>query len=301
MNIGIVNVDSKMANYALMKISSYHKSRGDNVEWANPFEHYDIVYKSKILSFSNDDNTCYNADQIIMGGTGYDVKSKLPEEIENHTNLDYSIYPNCNYSIQFFSRGCIRSCSFCIVREKEGLIHPVAPINYNPNGQYIEVFDNNFFANPQWKDAINKLKETNQPVNFHGVDVRIMNEEQASALNSLKLKSEIKIAWDSADIDLTNKLKEVTKYIKNNKLRCYVLVNYNTTIDEDLYRLRKLKEIGILPFVMIYRDPNNKNEVSQYHKDLARWCNRPELFKTMDFKDFSPRKNFKCSSYFNEK
>ena len=290
-----------MANYALMKISSYHKSRGDSVEWANPFEHYDIVYKSKILSFSNDDNTCYNADKIIMGGTGYDVKSKLPDEIENHTNLDYSIYPNCNYSIQFFSRGCIRSCSFCIVRKKEGFIHPVTPLNYNPNGQYIEVLDNNFFANPQWKDAINELKSINQPVNFHGVDVRIMNEEQAFALNSLKLKSKIKIAWDSAEIDLTDKLNKITKFINKRKLRCYVLVGYNTTIDDDLYRLRKLKEIGILPFVMIYRDPNNRNEISQYHKDLARWCNRPELFKTMDFKDFSPRKNFKCENYLNEK
>ena len=159
------------------------------------------------------------------------------------------------------------------------------------------MFDNNFFANPQWKDAINELKSINQPVNFHGVDVRIMNEEQAFALNSLKLKSKIKIAWDSAEIDLTDKLNKITKFINKRKLRCYVLVGYNTTIDDDLYRLRKLKEIGILPFVMIYRDPNNRNEISQYHKDLARWCNRPELFKTMDFKDFSPRKNFKCENY----
>ena len=175
MRIGLVDVDGhNFPNFALMKISSYHKSLGDEVEWAMPLKNnYDIVYKSKIFTFTNDDMTPWNV-KVIKGGTGYDIESKLPKEIEDVEDLDYSIYPQYNFSIQFFSRGCIRKCPFCLVRQKEGYIHEVTPTSLNPNGKHIEVLDNNFFANPSWKESVNWLLEANQKVKLHGVDVRIM-------------------------------------------------------------------------------------------------------------------------------
>lgn len=300
MNIGLVDVDGhNFPNIALMKISSYYKDKGHYVEWANPiFGKYDKVYKSKIFTFSEDDKTPYNCE-VIKGGTGYDIKSKLPDNIEKHYKLDYSIYPQFNYSVQRLSIGCIRKCPFCIVREKEGYIRPVDPLNLNPKGEWIEVLDNNFFANPEWKSAIKYLLSKNQKVNLHGVDIRIMNEEQAFWLNKLKLKSNIHIAWDLPNIDLTEKLKEVTKYIKPYKLTCYVLVGFNSTIEQDVYRLNRLKELKILPFVQPYRDYENKRTVTQYERDIARWANRAWLFKSMDFKDYEPRRGFKCINYFN--
>lgn len=297
MRIGLIDTDSKMANFALMRISSYHKERGDEVVWADTFSHYDRVYQSKVFTFSQDDQTIYYADEIVRGGTGYDVKSRLPEEIENHCGLDYSIYPNCNYSIQFFSRGCIRSCPFCIVREKEGYLRSVAPMNYNPKGEWVEVLDNNFFANPNWRNAIEELQRNGQPVNLHGVDIRLMNEEQAEALSTLKLKQNVKIAWDLPEIDLEPKLREVVKYIKPYRLTCYVLVGFNSTIKQDMRRLEILRELGITPFVMIYRDPVNRREPNNYCKDLARWVNKPQLFKSVKFEDYEPRKDFKCKEY----
>lgn len=298
MNIGLIDVDNKMANFALMRISSYHKSIGDTVSWASMFDSYDRIYKSKVFSFSKDDNSIYETKEIVKGGTGYDIKSILPVEIENHYGLDYSIYPNCNYSIQFFSRGCIRSCPFCIVREKEGFLKPVQPMNYNPKGEWVEVFDNNFFANPNWREAVDELKRNGQPVNLHGVDIRLMNEEQAAALSTLKLKQNIKIAWDLPEIDLEPKLREVVKYIKPHRLTCYVLVGFNSTIEQDMHRLNILRELKITPFVMVYRDPNNNNTIEKYHQDLARWVNKTMLFKSMRFEDYSPRKGFKCEEYF---
>ena len=125
-----------------------------------------------------------------------------------------------------------------------------------------------------------------------------MNEEQAYWLNKLKLKTAIHIAWDLPQLDLTDKLKEVTKYISPSKLRCYVLVGFDSTIEQDLFRLNRLKQLKIAPFVMPYRDFDNETKPSQYMKDVARWANNMWLFKSCDFADFEPRKGFRCKEYF---
>lgn len=298
MKIGLLDIDGhNFPNYALMKISQYWKCEGAEVEWANPFEHYDIIYRSKIFTFSPDDMIYYDADKVVKGGTGYDIKSKLPYEIEI-SDLDYSIYPQYDFSVMFFSRGCIRKCPFCLVYEKEGHIQPVNPKNLNPNGKHIEVLDNNFFANPKWMEAVDFLNNTGQPVNLHGVDVRIMNEQQAKAINTMKLKSNIHIAWDNPNIDLRRQLEKILEWIPAYKLTCYVLIGFNSTMEQDLMRLYTLKSLGILPFVQPYRDYENKRKPTAYEKDLARWANRAWLFKSIDFHQFYPRKNFCCKQYF---
>ena len=184
-------------NFALMRISAYHKARGDQVEWATTFNQYDKVMASKVFTFTPDFNyLTLNANVIEKGGTGYNIASRLSDDVENSLLMDYSIYPQYPFSIQFFSRGCIRRCPFCLVREKEGDIQSVEPVELNPMGKWIEVLDNNFFANPEWKYAVDYLLKAKQPIKLHGVDVRIMNEEQAYWLNKLKMKQNIHIAWD---------------------------------------------------------------------------------------------------------
>lgn len=301
--LGLLDVDGhNFPNLALMKISSYYKSKGEQIEWAMPLMgEYDKIFASKIFTFTPDFNPLeYKSSQIIKGGTGYDIKKCLPNEIESVRTPDYSLYPNHQFSIQFYSRGCIRKCPFCLVREKEGYIHPVEPMELNPKGKWIEVLDNNFFANPEWKSSIEHLQKQRQPVKFHGVDVRIMTEEQAYYLNRTRLKGGVHIAWDLPQLDLTDKLREITKYIKPSKLVCYVLVGFNSTIEQDYFRLRTLKDFGILPFVQPYRDFTNRRKPTQYEKDIARWANRMWLFNTMDFKDYEPRKGFKCGQYFKQ-
>lgn len=302
MRIGLVDVDSHSGfpNLALMKISRYHKDAGDDVEWAMPlFGEYDKIYASKIFTFSQEPNwNEYTYKDLEKGGTGYDIKKSLPPPIDSILNPDYSIYPKCNFSIQFYSRGCIRHCPFCLVNEKEGRIHPVEPMELNPKGEWIEVLDNNFFANPEWRKAVDHLIKCGQPIKFHGVDVRIMDEEQAFWLNKLKMKGYIHIAWDLPKIDLTPQLEAMIKYINPRKIACYVLIGFNSTKEQDLMRLNTLKRLGILPFVQPYRDYTTNRQPSQYEKDLARWANRAWFFKSMDFMDYEPRKGFKCSSYF---
>lgn len=301
MKIGLVDVDGhNFPKIALMKIASYHRQQGDTVEWAFPFEPYDRIYMSKIFTFTPDDRTAYQCTDIRRGGTGYNIKSHLPDEIERHTELAYDLYPQHKFSVQFYSRGCIRNCPFCLVHDKEGKIHPVEPMELNPNGKWIEVLDNNFFANPEWRKAVENLRKSKQPVKFHGIDIRIMDEEQAAALNSLRLKNGIHIAWDLPQLDLTSQLEDITRYIKPYKIVCYVLIGFNSTREQDLFRLRTLKRLGINPFVQPFRDYKIQRKPSQYEKDIARWANRAWLFKAMDFMDYEPRKGFKCSEYFAE-
>lgn len=298
MKIGLIDVDGhNFPNLALMKIAGYHRAKGDDVDWAFHFEHYDRIYKAKVFSFTPDDNTADDADEIVKGGTGYDIASRLPNEIDEWRKPDYSIY-GFPFTIQFYSRGCIRHCPFCLVHDKEGDIHPVEPMELNPIGKWIEVLDNNFFANPEWREAIKHLKKQGQPINFHGVDIRIMDAEQAEALKGLRLKRNIHIAWDLPQLDLTDKLKEIVMVIPARKLSCYVLVGFNSTPEQDLHRVRILKSLGITPFVQPFRDYENKTKPSQYAKDFARWANRVQLLKSCDFLDLEIRKNFKCSKYF---
>jgi len=301
-NIGLIDVDGHngFPNLALMKLSAWHKSVGDSVDWYNIFGKYHKCYLSKIFTFSPDYGLVMNnVGEIVRGGTGYDVKSVLPAEIDAVRNPDYSIYPKCDYSIQFYSRGCIRKCPFCLVSEKEGYVRAVEPMELNPRGKWIEVLDNNFFASPEWPSAVADLKKRKQPVKFHGVDVRIMTEEMAFALNSLRLKNGIHIAWDLPWMDLRPQLREMLKWIKPDKIVCYVLIGFNSTKEQDYERLRYLKELGILPFVQPYRDFENRRRPSAYEQDIARWANRMWLFNTSDFMDYVPREGVKGSDYFS--
>lgn len=126
MRIGLVSVDSKIINYALAKISAYHKSKGDVVEWADPmFGEYDIVYQSKIFTFTPDDTNVYNTKEIERGGTGYSITSQLPPEIDR-LQPDYSLYPEIDdkTAYGFLTRGCSNSCKWCVVPQKEGMVKP---------------------------------------------------------------------------------------------------------------------------------------------------------------------------------
>ena len=212
MKIGLYNLEPKIVNTAMMQVSQYHKQQGDEVYEYKPLYHdcYDKIYAFSLFDFTDKG---YIRNDMITGGTGFDIKSRLPKEIED-CDYDWSLYLNCDYSIVWFSRGCIRNCPFCVVRQKEGYIHSVEPKNLNPNGKWIRVQDNNFFANPQWREAINQLVEWDQPVDLQGIDVRIFNDEQGEALQKLKFKYPLKIGWDNPRENIDDKVEHLLEYCK---------------------------------------------------------------------------------------
>ena len=277
--VGLYNLEPQINNSAMMQVSQYYKDNGHEVYIYSPLYHdwYDIIYAFSLFDYTD---KRYVRKDMITGGTGFDISSKLPKEIEE-SNLDYSIFPDCNYSIIWFSRGCIRNCPFCVVREKEGYIQPVTPKNLNPNGEFIKVMDNNFFANPKWRDSIHQLQEWDQPVDIQGFDIRLFDEEQGHALNSLKHYHKIKFAWDNPKQNLDDKIELLLDYIKPHNLMCYVLIGYWSTEEEDLYRVMHLsEEYKIMSFVMPY------DKFDNYQLNFARWCNNKVLFKTRSWQEY---------------
>ncbi len=277
MRIGLIDIEPKIFNTAYMQISHYHKSKGDTVEWWSPLTdgQFGHVYCSSIFDYTDKSEIPKRA---ICGGTGFDLTTKLPFDCR----YDYSIYPKCDCSFVWFSRGCNRNCPFCIVREKEGALRPVKPKRkLNPNGTYIKVQDNNFFAGPKWHLALADLVIMGQPVDFAGgIDARILTETQCLALVRLKHHKQIKIAWDNPKEDLEPKLQDIIKIIKPYRLMCYVLIGYWSTPEEDLYRVETLRKLKIDPFVMPY------NKKDPYQKAFARWVNHKACFASTSWKKY---------------
>lgn len=239
---------------------------------------YDKIYAFSLFDFTDKG---YCTPDMIKGGTGFDVKSRLPKEIED-SDLDYSIFPECDYSIIWFSRGCFRNCPFCVVREKEGYIKPVEPKNLNPNGKYIKVMDNNFFGNPSWRSSVDQLLDWNQPVDLQGFDIRIFDEEQGEALTQLKHHKAFKFAWDNPREDIDDKIDLLLNYIRPYKLMCYVLIGYWSTPEQDLHRVMHLWEkYHIHAFAMPY------NKFDEYQRRFARWCNNKIIFKSCTWEEYN--------------
>lgn len=281
MRIGLIDIEPKIFNTAYMQISQYHKDKGDTVEWWTPLEHrqFDAVYCSSLFDYTNKSQI---PSDVICGGTGYEITSRLSRAMEK-SELDYSIYPKCDKSYIWFSRGCFRDCPFCCVRQKEGDIHSVPAKELNPIGEIVCVQDNNFFANETWYIAIELLQKWSMPVEFLNIDARILTQEQAESLLMLKHTKQIKIAWDNPRENLTAILRQVIKWIKPYRLMCYVLIGYWSTPQEDMFRIETLQSLGIDPFVM----PYNKKDL--YQKSFARWVNHKAIFKKVKWEDYRQR------------
>jgi hypothetical protein len=286
MRVGLAQVDGKWPNLALMKISAWYKKQGDQVGWFSPLEKFDRVYASKIFRDTPDDP--YLPIGVIKGGTGHDkgfICSQLSGEMER-CEPDYSIYPQFKPAIGFTTRGCIRQCPFCIVPRKEGLLKIVAKVkNILQDRTELILLDNNLTAAPfdHFKETLEFLINNRISTDFsQGIDIRLLNDEHASLLSQVKLLKQIPFAWDDPGIEkqVREGIQRIKKYMLPYKVKCYVLIGFNTTPEEDLHRVEVLRGLSVDPFVM----PYNKNDL--YQKRFARWVNRKEIFKSVKWEDY---------------
>lgn len=306
MNIGLIDVDGhNFPNLALMRISAYHKQRGDHVEWWwTDFVHYDIVYMSKIFSdiYSPDIPEPLNADKVIRGGTGYSIHLVDGKEVfdkEHHESLppeiermfpDYSIYPQFDFAVSMTSRGCPRGCSFCHVAAKEGRCSvKVADVSDFWNGQKeIRILDPNITACREKRDLMRQYRETGAILDFtQGLDIRCLNEADIEDINHMRLRT-LHFAWDNPKDDLEGKFRAFANgFRRKTKIgMVYCLTNYDSTMKENLYRIYTLRDLGYDPYVMIYNKPSAPKEV----RDLQRWCNNKFIFKSCRrFEDYKKK------------
>lgn len=300
MQIGLIDVDNWnnlkgcFPNLPLMKLSAWHKEQGNLVEWYDPSKHYDLVYMSKVFSFTNEPLEEIHADQVVKGGSGYAIQlidgkevfdqkkhSNLPDHIE-HIFPDYSLYGITNTAHGFMSRGCPRGCFFCHVKAKEGCkAYKVADLNEFWNGQKnIELYDPNTLACPEWKDILQQLIDSKANVDFNqGVDIRLMTDEKCEMLMQMKIKH-IHFAWDRYQdkefvVPKLQRFKEMTGWSRD-KVTVYILTNYDTTMEQNLERVKTCRELGFNPYIMRY-DKEHIPRGSEINK-LARYVNTKRIF-----------------------
>ena len=245
MNIGLHDADKEnlskrrkiFPNYALMKISAYHKSLGDNVEWWDKNKTYDRVYSSKVFGYTPE-----NPDlppDTIRGGTGYGLFSDLPPEIDEMFP-DYTLYPDCDYAIGYITRGCPNNCRWYIVPKKEGKIHAYRDWHdlVRPDSDKLVLMDNNILSCKFGIKQLESLIDSGYKIDLNqGMDARLVTDEIAQILSKLKWIRFLRFSCDTVpQIEAIHKTAELLgKYgIKPSKLFIYLLVT--SDIDDAAYR-----------------------------------------------------------------
>ena len=292
-----------------MKLSAYHKAKGDSVEWYDIFGEYDIVYMSKVFTHTPDyTQVIPNAREIIKGGTGYDVTSSLPEDVEFVTP-DYTLYPYIDKKTAygFLTRGCIRKCPWCIVPKKEGTIHPYQDVDdIAVDGRTnLILMDNNILAAGEYGiSQLKRIAERKYRIDFNqAMDARLVTDEIAELLASIKWMDYIRFGCDTPSQvkDCDDAIERIRKHGYNGSFFLYTILRGD--INECFERVnhwRDEKYNGkVRPFAQPELDFSTKSQsIPQWQKDMAHWVDKKTCFFGVDFNDFSPRNGFKCKKYF---
>lgn len=130
-----------------------------------------------------------------------------------------------------------------------------------------------------------QYKETGAILDFtQGLDIRLINDADMADINEMRLRT-LHFAWDNPKDDLEGKFRAFAKSFrrKGNIGMVYCLTNYNSTMEENLYRIYTLRDLGFDPYVMVYNKPTAPTEI----RDLQRWCNNKFIFKSCrKFEDY---------------
>ena len=302
--IRLTQIDGKLPNLALMRLSAWHKRQGDDVTFSrrvtrDMFEPaYDTVYGSTIFTFSANrtERFKHNFPGAIIGGTGVPA-SPLVESIvkANDIEYDYSLYPDYQFSIGFLHRGCRLKCKFCVVPTKEG--KPWAEMTVNelwrgdPYPRKLHLLDNDFFSLPTWQDRINEIREGKFKICLNqGINVRLINDEAAEALASIEYRDDqfqtrrLYTAWDN--------LKDEKIFFRGidclerhgippKNVMAYMLIGYDPKEDWEriLRRFDLMVERGVMPYPMVYN--NERRDL----KAFQRWA-VTGLYRAVPWKDY---------------
>ena len=275
----IIDIDSTIPNLALKKIEKYHLNMGDEVIWNNELMAYSAnkIYVSCVFTKNRHLAEEWEMfDNALIGGTGYSLSITLPEEIEK-------VKPKINFG--FTTRGCIRKCSFCFVPEKEGMLKRVGDIYdiWDGKSKEIVLMDNNISADKEhFMKILKQCQKENLSVDFNqGMDIRLTDEEMMKEIKKTKLNA--RFAFDDIKLKdiVVDKCNLLNKY--GIMAHFYILVGFNSTIEEDIERVNILIENKQRGYIMRHKNcGSDKRYVA-----ISRWANSPILGKgTIPFEEY---------------
>ncbi len=317
--IGILDADlldkgTRFPNLALMKISSYLKTKGYNVNLMLNYagiNQVDHIYLSKVFSYTTVPPEITSSNKITAGGTGFffDKAPSLPQDIE-HCVPDYHLYDEFverkikqgikpihfkNYqdgSIGFTTRGCFRKCNFCVNRNSNKVSRHSGIYEFlDPKRKYIYLLDDNVLGSSEWEEIFEELLSTNKQFQYkQGLDMRLMTKEKANILSNSKYSGDFIFAFDSIkDEELMLEKLGIWRRHTDKSTKFYLICAYESVKEDDIEnvfrRIVTLMKFRCLPYVIRY-DGWEKSQHSGMYINLARWCNQPNIFKKKSFRDF---------------
>ena len=320
MRIGLIDADlmdngTRHPNLALMKLAGYHKDNGDEVtliyDSYESVRNYAKVYISRVFTFTYVPDWVLKLDNVSYGGTGFfaDGGENLPDAVEHHMPY-YDIYKPfideqiangksrtyyqdyLDYSIGFTTRGCFRKCSFCVNKKYDHVFrHSPVKEFLDPQRPYIYLWDDNILAYPYWEEVLDDIEATGKPFQFRqGIDIRLMTDRKAERFVHSRYQGDFIFAFDHLeDKALICEKLQLWKRYSSKICKLYVIVAYKaqdaTDIDDVFQRIHALMELGSIPYIMRY-EAYKKSPFRSLYIELARWCNQPNFFKKMSFREF---------------
>lgn len=335
MNVALIDADlldngTRHPNLALLKLSGWHKSQGDNVRlilnydelepdlFRNGADQYEHIAVSKVFTKTKIPKTLQNLidnGKATCGGTGFFETDgpRLPDEIEHHMP-DYHLYDEYiayhpqgrwddykNASIGFTTRGCFRRCPFCVNRNyKKVERHSKVAEFLDPSRPLIYLWDDNFLAANEhvFNEVMDELQATNKRFQFRqGLDVRLMTPKKAARLATSKYHGDYIFAFDHIDAPTekaTMKGLHTWREHSSKNTKVYVLCGYESQDEQDIFsifkRIELLSSVNCVPYITRHEN-YNKSPFRKLIIQIARWCNQQAIFKKKTFMQFCEMPN----------
>jgi hypothetical protein len=267
----LVQVDGRLPNLALMKLSRHLQSQGQRVRLTSGDARVagaEAVYASCVFSSPAslrrvERLRAYYGDALVAGGSGIDLGLRLPPEIED-LPPDLDLYPELgDRAIGFLTRGCPYRCPFCVVPRKEGGVRRVSDLDSLLQGRTrLILLDDNLLAHPDAGPILEDMARRQVEVNFtQTLDIRLLDAALAALLrrvqcaNTRFTRRVYHFSLNNlSGLDRVRESYRLLGFSRTDNVEFVCMYGFDTTLEEDVERLRFLRSLpGAYVFMQEYQ------------------------------------------------